>query len=1314
MWILILVIFSLPVSGALQAEMKLTGIVGRSITINCKYNGKYRQYVKYWCQGWTERCSYSVRTDYPDGRRGRMSITDNKTQAIFAVTMEDLRLGDAGGYSCGIDKPGKDPKIAAELQISEEPVSVPELRFLSPPNATCSGGSVSVSCESVQGSLPIQYTWYENTTSEDSKTSDTNKLDLHCQSFTQQHHQYYCTASNNQGEKSSEMVTVSVIHISENDCSYLTQISNIAASASWAKNNVTGVLGRSITIDCHYDKLSQSHVKYWSRQCSVLVKSDDPDGRRGRMSITDNKTQGFFVVTMEDLHSEDAGWYSCGIDKPGLLSIFPVKLQISDEPLSVPELRFLSPPNATCFGGSVSVSCESVQGSLPIQYTWYENTTSEDSKTSDTNKLDLHCQSFKQQHHQYYCTASNNQGGKSSEMVTVSVIHISENDCSYLTQISNIAPSALWAKNNVTGVLGRSITIDCHYDNLSQSHVKSWSRQCSVLVKSDDPDGRRGRMSITDNKTQGFFVVTMEDLHSEDAGWYSCGIDKPGLLSIFPVKLQISDEPLSVPELRFLSPPNATCSGGSVSVSCESVQGSLPIQYTWYENTTSEDSKISDTNKLDLHCQSFTQQHHQYYCTASNNQGEKSSEMVTVSVIHISENDCSYVTQISNIAPSALWAKNNVTGVLGRSITIDCHYDKLSQSHVKYWSRQCSVLVKSDDPDGRRGRMSITDNKTQGFFVVTMEDLHSEDAGWYSCGIDKPGLLSIFPVKLQISDEPVSVPELKFLSPPNASCSGGSMSVSCESVQGSLPIQYTWYEKTPSEDSKISDTNKLDLHCQSFTQQHHQYYCTASNHQGEKSSEMVTVSVIHISENDCSYVTQISNIASSALWAKNNVTGVLGRSITIDCHYDKLSQSHVKSWSRQCSVLVKSDDPDGRRGRISITDHKTQGLFVVTMEDLHSGDAGWYSCGIDKPGLLSIFPVKLQISDEPVSAPELKFLSPPNASCSGGSVSVSCESVQGSFPIQYIWYEKTPSEDSKVSDTNKLDLHCQSFTQQHHQYYCTASNHQGEKSSEMVPVSVINRSENDCSYVTQISNIAPSALWAKNKITGILGRSITIDCHYDKLSQSHVKSWSRQCSVLVKSDDPDGRRGRMSITDNKTQGLFVVTMEDLRSGDAGWYSCGIDQPGLLSMFPVKLQISDEPVSVPELKFLSPPNASCSGGSVSLSCESVQGSLPIQYTWYEKTPSEDSKISDTNKLGLHCQSFKQQHHQYYCTASNNQGEKSSEMVTGSVIHISENDCSYLTQISNIGAGCERTVLLLYKMKVKNYHMPVVSTTGPNLD
>ncbi|XP_062921371.1 Fc receptor-like protein 2 [Mobula hypostoma] len=117
--------------------------------------------------------------------------------------------------------------------------------------------------------------------------------------------------------------------------------------------------------------------------------------------------------------------------------------------------------------------------------------------------------------------------------------------------------------------------------------------------------------------------------------------------------------------------------------------------------------------------------------------------------------------------------------------------------------------------------------------------------------------------------------------------------------------------------------------------------------------------------------------------------------------------------------------------------------------------------------------------------------------------------------------------------------------------------------------------------------------------------------------------------------------------------------------------------------------SPEPVSVPVL-FLSPPNVSCVGHSVLVSCESVQGSLPIQYTFYEKIPSEDSKISNTSKLALHCQSFKHQHHQYYCTASNNHGAKSSEMINVRVFNRT-GSCSYTVEINGTGRNysCETT-------------------------
>ncbi|XP_048468193.1 uncharacterized protein LOC109911720 [Rhincodon typus] len=239
MWILILLICSLPVSGALRAEKEVTGIVGRAITINCSYTNQYQQNMKFWCHDWTNQCKYLVRTDDPNGRQGRMSIKDYKAQGVFIVVMENLQPKDAGWYRCGIDQLGLDQSFIVNLQVSYESVSVPVLKFSSPPNASCSGGLVTISCESAHGSLPIHYTWFEKTPSQVSKISDTNKLDLHCQSFIQQHHQYYCTAKNQQATQNSVTINVSVINKSEKNCSYEAQISNIEQKYSCEVSSTT-------------------------------------------------------------------------------------------------------------------------------------------------------------------------------------------------------------------------------------------------------------------------------------------------------------------------------------------------------------------------------------------------------------------------------------------------------------------------------------------------------------------------------------------------------------------------------------------------------------------------------------------------------------------------------------------------------------------------------------------------------------------------------------------------------------------------------------------------------------------------------------------------------------------------------------------------------------------------------------------------------------------------------------------------------------------------------------------------------------------
>ncbi|XP_072886821.1 polymeric immunoglobulin receptor-like [Hemitrygon akajei] len=451
MWLSIILFGFLPVSGALWADKSVRGVVGRAITIDCHYEAKYRSYTKYWCYGWTIQCSVLVKTNGRHGRSGRVSITDKPKRRIFTVTMKDLHSGDAGWYGCGIETTGVDTRFNLELNVNDEPVSAPVLRYLSPANVSRLGGSVSVSCESFQGSLPIQYSWYEQTSSGHPKISDTNQLALHCQSFDQQRHQYYCRASNRLGTTYSGIVKVTVFNNRE-ICSYVTEINGTISGALWAEDKVRGVVGRAITIDWHYAPIYRSDPKYlcwiWDRQCTSLVNTNGQIEQYGRMTIRDNTSQGIFTVTVENLFSNDTGYYRCGITSSGTSPIFVVYLQVSDEPPSVPLLQFSSPTNGSSCGDSVSVSCESVHGSLPIQYSWYEKTPSVDSNISDTNKLDLHCQSLKYKNHLYYCKASNVNGTMSSEMIGVSISN-SVRNCRNVIEVNSTGPIHL-CENTVT------------------------------------------------------------------------------------------------------------------------------------------------------------------------------------------------------------------------------------------------------------------------------------------------------------------------------------------------------------------------------------------------------------------------------------------------------------------------------------------------------------------------------------------------------------------------------------------------------------------------------------------------------------------------------------------------------------------------------------------------------------------------------------------------------------------------------------------------------------------------------------------------
>lgn len=83
----------------------MTGAVGESLSVECRYEEEYRAFHKYWCR---QPCfplwQRTVQTSGPEVevKSGRVSITDHPEDLAFTVTLESLTADDAGKYRCGV------------------------------------------------------------------------------------------------------------------------------------------------------------------------------------------------------------------------------------------------------------------------------------------------------------------------------------------------------------------------------------------------------------------------------------------------------------------------------------------------------------------------------------------------------------------------------------------------------------------------------------------------------------------------------------------------------------------------------------------------------------------------------------------------------------------------------------------------------------------------------------------------------------------------------------------------------------------------------------------------------------------------------------------------------------------------------------------------------------------------------------------------------------------------------------------------------------------------------------------------------------
>ncbi|XP_047561918.1 uncharacterized protein LOC125086646 isoform X1 [Lutra lutra] len=142
-----LLLLHVPGCWSLRGPTSVTGTVGGSLSVQCQYEEKFKENVKYWCK--TPCMRDIVKTEEADKevRSGRVSIRDQPANLTFTVTLENLTEGDTGTYRCGIDTSWL-PEYLLDLTFRVVLSVTPGPLSLSGPSTVMGtmGGSLSVQC----------------------------------------------------------------------------------------------------------------------------------------------------------------------------------------------------------------------------------------------------------------------------------------------------------------------------------------------------------------------------------------------------------------------------------------------------------------------------------------------------------------------------------------------------------------------------------------------------------------------------------------------------------------------------------------------------------------------------------------------------------------------------------------------------------------------------------------------------------------------------------------------------------------------------------------------------------------------------------------------------------------------------------------------------------------------------------------------------------------------------------------------------------------------------------------------------------------
>ncbi|CAL8275413.1 unnamed protein product [Boreogadus saida] len=222
--------FFITVSVQLQCDRRqIKATIGEELTMACSYDQMYRYNKKYWCRG-SSRRTCDVLSDSDNivkTESKRFRILHYKSRRLF-VEIRALRLEDTGVYWVGIEKPYADIMVSVDMEVTQVPVSKPDLWPLVPLGDlrahTCWGRPVTVRCSCTRGSS-VGYAWYQHSQRQNTPLLSLAESDLRldCANVEGDSH-FYCRANNTISSQTSSSLSVEVLVVAVVNCSYVIHI----------------------------------------------------------------------------------------------------------------------------------------------------------------------------------------------------------------------------------------------------------------------------------------------------------------------------------------------------------------------------------------------------------------------------------------------------------------------------------------------------------------------------------------------------------------------------------------------------------------------------------------------------------------------------------------------------------------------------------------------------------------------------------------------------------------------------------------------------------------------------------------------------------------------------------------------------------------------------------------------------------------------------------------------------------------------------------------------------------------------------------